>query len=106
MYAAVRITPAHSASRNLTVVEKKAGAIVNKHKAAGSNKIVAIASVDGKEQAEYTDFSVDFKFKDGKNFDPAKKYKLAVVCSSSKDGDKFSGAPGSVLYVDDLEVTF
>jgi hypothetical protein len=49
---------------------------------------------------------VDFKFKDGKNFDPAKKYKLAVVCSSSKDGDKFSGAPGSVLYVDDLEVTF
>lgn len=71
-----------------------------------SDKIVAIASVDGKEQAEYTDFSVDFKFKDGKNFDPAKKYKLAVVCSSSKDGDKFSGAPGSVLYVDDLEVTF
>ena len=42
VYAAVRITPAHSASRNLTVVEKKAGAIVNKHKAAGSNKIVAI----------------------------------------------------------------
>lgn len=37
VYAAVRITPAHSASRNLTVVEKKAGAIVNKHKAAGSS---------------------------------------------------------------------
>lgn len=71
-----------------------------------SDKIVAIASVDGKEQAEYKDFSVDFKFKDGKSFDPAKKYKLAVVCSSSKDGDKFSGAPGSVLYVDNLEVTF
>ena len=71
-----------------------------------SDKIVAIASVDGKEQAEYTDFSVDFKFKEGKSFDPAKKYKLAIVCSSSKDGDKFSGAPGSVLYVDDLEVTF
>lgn len=69
-----------------------------------SDKIVAIASVDGKEQAEYTDFSVDFKF--SKSFDPAKKYKLAIVCSSSKDGDKFSGAPGSVLYVDDLEVTF
>ena len=47
VYAAVRITPAHSASRNLTVVEKKAGAIVNKHKAAGSNKIVAIASSTG-----------------------------------------------------------
>jgi len=71
-----------------------------------SDKVVAIASVDGKEQAEYTDFSVDFKFKDGKSFDSAKKYKLVVVCSSSKDGDKFSGAPGSVLYVDNLEVTF
>ncbi len=51
MYAAVRITPAHSASRNLTVVEKKAGAIVNKHKAAGSNKIVAIASSTGGPKA-------------------------------------------------------
>lgn len=71
-----------------------------------SDKIVAIASVDGKEQAEYTDFKVDFVFKDGKSFDPAKKYKLAVVCSSSKHGDEFSGAPGSVLYVDNLEVTF
>lgn len=71
-----------------------------------SDKIVAIASVDGKEQAEYKDFTVDFKFKEGKSFDSSKKYKLTIVCSSSKDGDKFSGAPGSVLYVDNLEVTF
>lgn len=69
-----------------------------------SEKIVAIASVDGKEQAEYTDFNVNFIFK--KDYDATKKYKLAIVCSSSKEGDKFSGAPGSVLYVDDLEVTF
>ena len=41
VYAAVRITPAHSASRN----------IVNKHKAAGSNKIVAIASSTGGPKA-------------------------------------------------------
>ena len=41
VYAAVRITPAHSASRNLTVVEK----------AAGSNKIVAIASSTGGPKA-------------------------------------------------------
>lgn len=71
-----------------------------------SDKIVAIASVDGKEQAEYTDFNVNFEFKEGKSFDATKKYKLAIVCSSSKDGDKFSGAPGSVLYVDDFKVTF
>ena len=71
-----------------------------------ADKIVAIASVDGKEQTEYTNFDVKFTFKEGKSFDTTKKYKLAIVCSSSKDGDKFSGAPGSVLYVDDLEVTF
>ena len=71
-----------------------------------SDKIVAIASVDGKAQAQYTDFNVSFKFLDNKTFDSTKKYKLAIVCSSSKDGDKFSGAPGSVLLLDDLEVTF
>lgn len=71
-----------------------------------SDKIVAIASVDGKAQAAYTDFNVNFKFLENKAFDAAKKYKLAIVCSSSKDGDKFSGAPGSVLFVDNLEVTF
>ena len=51
VHAAVRITPVHSASRNVTVVEKKAGAIVNKNKAAGSNKIVAIASSTGGPKA-------------------------------------------------------
>lgn len=71
-----------------------------------SDNIVAIASVDGKAQAEYTDFNVSFKFLNNKTFDATKKYKLAIVCSSSKDGDKFSGAPGSVLLLDDLEVTF
>lgn len=71
-----------------------------------SDKIVAIASVDGKEQSSYADFDVKFSFKSGKTFDSTKKYKLAIVCSSSKDGDKFSGAPGSVLFVDNVEVTF
>lgn len=71
-----------------------------------SHKVVAVASVDGKAQSSYTDFNATFKFRENKTFDPAKKYKLAIVCSSSKDGDKFSGAPGSVLFVDNLEVTF
>ena len=71
-----------------------------------SDKVVAVASVDGKAQASYTDFNASFKFRENKTFDASKKYKLAIVCSSSKDGDKFSGAPGSVLFVDNLEVTF
>lgn len=71
-----------------------------------SDKIAAIASVDGTTQADYVDFSVDFVWQNGKSWDATKKYKLAIVCSSSKDGDKFSGAPGSVLNIDDLSVSF
>ena len=72
-----------------------------------SPKIVAVASVkDAGERSSYTEFNVNFEYKDGKSWDASKKYKLAVVCSSSKDGDKFSGAPGSVLYIDNLEVVF
>ena len=71
-----------------------------------SEKIVAKASLkDETAKPIYTDFNINFDWGSNK-FDPTKKYKLAIVCSSSKDGDKFSGAPGSVLYVDDLKVTF
>lgn len=73
-----------------------------------SNKVVAVASVEYSEAAEagYIDFNVSFKYKDNKSFESTKKYKLAIVCSSSKDGDKFSGAPGSELLVDDLKIVF
>lgn len=71
-----------------------------------SEKVVARASLkDASAKSAYTDFNIDFEWGSNK-FDPNKKYKLAIVCSSSKDGDKFSGAPGSVLFVDDLKVTF
>ena len=29
---------------------------------------------------------------------------MSIICSSSAEGDTFSGAPGSVLFVDDIEV--
>ena len=71
-----------------------------------SEKVVAKASLKNPVSGTtYNDFNINFEW--GSNtFDPAKKYKLAIVCSSSKDGDKFSGAPGSVLLLDDLKVTF
>lgn len=43
-------------------------------------------------------------FLEGKEYDANKKYKLAIICSSSKDGDKFIGAGGSTLIIDALEV--
>lgn len=39
-------------------------------------------------------------------FDPNQTYKLAVVFASSKNGDKYSGAPNSTLTIDDVEITF
>lgn len=37
-------------------------------------------------------------------FSADKKYKLAIVCSSSNEGDQYRGAPGSKLIVSNLEV--
>ena len=39
-----------------------------------------------------------------RTYDATKTYKLAIVCSSSKDGANFNGAANSTLIVDELEV--
>jgi len=68
-----------------------------------SDKLVAVAQLqDGTAKAEYTSFNIEFNYI--KEYDPAKKYRLAIICSSSRNGDDFSGAPGSVLLVDDFEL--
>ncbi len=66
---------------------------------------VALAQLeDGSEKAEWTKFNIPFKYLEGKSYEKGKEYKLAIVCSSSKDGDKFKGAVNSTLIVDELEV--
>lgn len=68
-----------------------------------TERITAIAKLkDGGAQAQYTPFEIDFEYL--KNYDANKKYRLAIICSSSNDGDNFNGAPGSVLYVDSFEL--
>ena len=67
-----------------------------------SDKIVAVGQKFGGETKEYEAFSFELEYK--KEYDPAKKYKLALIFSSSCWGDKFSGAPGSTLYIDDVEI--
>lgn len=68
-----------------------------------SDKLTAIAKLaDGTAKSDYTAFSIEMDYK--KPYDPAKKYRFAIICSSSAEGDTFSGAPGSVLYVDDIEI--
>lgn len=57
---------------------------------------------------EWTEFNIVFKYREGKEVDPQKLaeggYNIAIVFSSSIDGDYFSGAPGSTLLIDDVEL--
>ena len=68
-----------------------------------SSRVVAIASLEAGDTPDWTEFTIDFDYGD-KTYDPSQKYRLAIVCSSSKYGDRFWGAPGSTLKVDDFEL--
>lgn len=67
-----------------------------------SERIVASAVFTSGETKEYTPFELKLNYV--KEFDSSKLYRFAIICSSSKDGNVFSGAPGSTLFVDDIEV--
>ncbi len=73
--------------------------------------IIAVARLsDEQRQAteEWTYFHLPFVFRDGKTIDPDKLengiYSITIVMTSSIDGDYFSGAVGSTLCVDELEL--
>lgn len=71
-----------------------------------SDKVVLRATiVDAVASTEYITSEIDFVAQNGKRYDSTKKYKLAIVCSSSEKGDQFKGAHGSKLRVKHLEVT-
>lgn len=58
---------------------------------------------------EWVEFSVPFIYREGKSIDLEKlangQYSIAVVMSSSAEGDYFRGAIGSTLTVDELTIT-
>lgn len=71
--------------------------------------IIAVAEIPNPVPAEeWEDFMIPFTYREGKTIDPDKlkagHYSITIVMSSSKDGDFFSGAVGSTLYVDDLHL--
>ncbi|MCE2616163.1 MAG: PCMD domain-containing protein [Phocaeicola sp.] len=76
------------------------------------SQMVALARVtDRKESNEWVHFSIPFDYNSyGKVVDADKlrngQYSIAVIMSSSQEGDRFRGAPGSTLMVDDLEITY
>lgn len=71
----------------------------------GSEYHVAVAALeDGSAKADWTEFNIPFTFVEGKSYEEGKAYKLAIVCSSSKNGDKYQGGVNSTLIVDNLQV--
>lgn len=63
------------------------------------------------ESSEWRYFDIPFDYERyGKTIDSEKlangKYSIAIVFSSSRDGDEFKGAPGSVLFVDEVELIY
>ena len=70
-----------------------------------SSKVILKAELtDGTAKSDYQEVTVDFKETGNGSYDATKKYKLAIVCTSSKWGDQFMGADLSSLYVKYLAV--
>ncbi len=76
-----------------------------------SDNIIASAELDAtarKGTADWTYFRIPFELREGKSIDPDKlaagAYSLTIVFASSIDGDYFSGAIGSRLLVDEVEL--
>lgn len=71
-----------------------------------SEKVIMKAAFYGDQQDSFTTQTVNFEETGNGTFDPSKKYKMAVVFTPSRDGDKYSGAPESTLWIRSFEVTY
>ena len=68
-------------------------------------KVVAVGEFSSSEaQLTFSPFGFDLVFKDGQAFNYRKTYGLAILCTSSRAGYRFSGAPGNTLWVEHLQV--
>ncbi|MDE5876101.1 MAG: PCMD domain-containing protein [Muribaculaceae bacterium] len=78
--------------------------------AADNPYIISTAEIsDPQASEEWVEFSVPFVLRSGKSIDIQKlkdgKYSIAIVMGSSSDGERFCGAIGSTLKVDELSIT-
>lgn len=76
-----------------------------------SPNLISIARIDNqKETDEWTQFYIPFVGMPGKTIDKNKleqgKYNISIVFSSSIEGDKFKGAVGSTLYIDEVQLMY
>ena len=72
-----------------------------------SKKVILKAAFSSGSQDNFIEKTVNFEPTGNGSFDPVnKKYKLAIVCTPSKEGDSYKGAPNSTLWVKSLEITY
>lgn len=84
----------------------------------GTNKfthpnVVSIAKIDESLSGNtdgWASFSIPFRYKDGMKIDLNKlnnnKYSITILMTSSSKGDDFTGAVGSTLLVDNVEIIY
>lgn len=73
-----------------------------------SDKVVLRAELNnGSKKDNWTHFNANFVAVNGKTYNASKRYKMAIICSSSysSNAQQLGGAPGSVLMVDDFVIT-
>ena len=76
-----------------------------------SPNLISMARIDdAKETDEWTYFKLPFNMLTGKYIDKEKllegKYNVAIVFTSSLEGDHFNGAIGSTLLIDEVELIY
>lgn len=76
-----------------------------------SPNLISVARIaDAKETDQWTPFTIPFVARPGKFIDREKlrsgRYNVAIVFSSSIEGDQFNGAVGSTLLIDEVELLF
>lgn len=67
-----------------------------------SDRIYAQGIFTSEGAEEYTSFSVRLEY--SREYDASKKYKLAIIFASSKEGNIYRAAVGSRMYVDNVRV--
>lgn len=70
-----------------------------------SDRVLATAILaDGTAKGDWTHFEIPFKMVNGKTVEPGTPVMLAIIASSSAEGDHYRGAVGSKLVLDNLQI--
>lgn len=70
-----------------------------------SNRIVCKAEVAyAGAKSDWTEFNITFSPVNSAKYNPAKNHYLAIIATSSFEGDSFRGAPESLLAIDDFKI--